>query len=255
MEQKNELLYQQLVKRKAQKTKSIAVLLDPDKFSHPSQVPYAELHAAQPDFVFVGGSGIHHSIDAFVLELKQHLHQPIVLFPGDIEQFSPHADALLLLSLISGRNPDLLIGQHVKAAHSIYQSGIETISTGYVLLQGGKLSSVEKVSHTSPLSVSDIPTLQSTTLAAQLLGMQAIYLEAGSGALNPIPPTCIQAVADLIQLPLIVGGGICSTSQIDTALCAGADVIVVGNHFEQHPADIVPFTHYVHQWKDVRHHS
>ena len=122
MESNKNKLYSYILKQKQQQKKSIAVLLDPDKYSHPEQVPFAEINKAQPDFIFVGGSGINHSIDHFVLTLKQHTNIPIVLFPGDIQQFTPHADALLLLSLVSGRNPDLLIGQHVKAAYTITKS-------------------------------------------------------------------------------------------------------------------------------------
>lgn len=249
MESNKNKLYSYILKQKQQQKKSIAVLLDPDKYSHPEQVPFAEINKAQPDFIFVGGSGINHSIDHFVLTLKQHTNIPIVLFPGDIQQFTPHADALLLLSLVSGRNPDLLIGQHVKAAYTITKSGIETLPTGYILIDGGKQTSVERVSHTQPLPENDPHTILSTALAAQLLGMKLVYLEAGSGAAHAISPSTIHTVANSLSIPLIVGGGIRSTQQIDTALQAGADLIVIGNHFESHPEDIPPFASYVHQWK------
>ena len=241
-------LYQVCLQRQAHRQKAIAVLLDPDKCTTEQRVPYSAIKAAQPDFIFVGGSGINHSIDEFVNQLKQHTSVPVILFPGDCAQFTPRADGLLLLSLVSGRNPDLLIGQHIKAAHSIAQSDVEVISTGYILIQGGKQSSVEKVSHTQPLSEDDTNTITATALAAQLLGMKAIYLEAGSGALHAVSAHTIQAVRNAIHLPLMVGGGICSTEQIDCALNAGADIIVIGNHFEAHPEDIPTFTQHVHQW-------
>lgn len=227
----------------------IAVLLDPDKYTGSEQVPYREIGKAQPDFIFVGGSGINHSIEDFVLALKQHVDIPVVLFPGDVQQFTPHADGLLLLSLISGRNPDLLIGQHVKAACAIATSGVEVLPTGYILVDGGKQSSVERVSQTQPLSEDNPHAILSTALAGQLLGMKLVYLEAGSGAAHAISAATVQTVSEGLSIPLIVGGGIRSIQQIDAALQAGANLVVIGNHFEAHPEDILPFTAYIHQWK------
>ena len=250
MEPNKEQQYTYITAQKNAQRKAIAVLLDPDKYAHPDQVPYSEITKAKPDFIFVGGSGINHSIDDFVLDLKKQLTIPIVLFPGGAQQFSPHADSLLLLSLVSGRNPDLLIGQHIQAAQTIVKSNIEVLPTGYILIDGGNLSSVARVSQTQPISTNDTNLIVSTALAAQLLGMKLIYLEAGSGATHTIPSTIIQTVRQTITLPLIVGGGICSIQQIDTILQAGADIIVIGNHFESHPNDIVPFSHYVHNWSE-----
>lgn len=248
MDSKKDKLYAYILRQKNLRKKMIAVLLDPDKYTG-DELPYGEICKAQPDFIFVGGSGINHSIEDFVSELKQQVDIPVVLFPGDVQQFTPQADGLLLLSLISGRNPDLLIGQHVKAACAIATSGVEVLPTGYILVDGGKQSSVERVSRTQPLSEDDPRTILSTALAGQLLGMKLVYLEAGSGAAHAISATTIQTVSTGLSIPLIVGGGIRSIQQIDTALQAGADLLVVGNHFEAHPEDILPFTAYVHQWK------
>ncbi len=201
------------------------------------------------DFFFVGGSGLNHSIDTFVQQLKSSIEYrasnieqpPIVLFPGSVEQFTPEADCLLFLSLLSGRNAEMLIGQQVRAARKVRQSGIETISMGYILVDGGKLSSVEKASGTHAIPANEVDTIVDTALAGELLGMQLIYLEAGSGAHTPIAPSTIQAVREAIDLPLIVGGGICTIEQMNAAFNAGADLVVIGNHFEQHPEEIWQF--------------
>ena len=220
--------------------KLFAVLIDPEKCSGDSLLNFISLvNKAKPDFIFVGGSQLRHSIDEAVIVIKEHSSIPVVLFIGNAVQFSPNADAMLVLSLISGRNPDFLIGQHVECAIEIKKSGIEAIPTGYVLVGRGQRTAVETVSGTDALS--DTETIVRTAIAGELLGQRLIYLEAGSGAQSPVYDGVIAAVRDSVATPLIVGGGIRSTGMIEKALVAGADLIVVGNHLENTPSDIVPF--------------
>ncbi len=234
------------------KKKMLAVLLDPEKTpisSLPSLCTY--LNQSSVDFIFIGGSTDSTSIDTFVRTLKKEfavqssplyggIRGGLVLFPGSLHQFTPEADALLFLSLLSGRNPEMLIGSQVRAARRVRQSGIETISMGYILIDGGRLSSVEKASDTRAIPSTDINQIIDTAIAAELLGMQSVYLEAGSGAANPVSPDTIREVRKNISIPLIVGGGICTPEQMKAAYQAGADIVVIGNHFEQHPEQI-PF--------------
>lgn len=220
--------------------KLFAVLIDPEKCRDSKLISFVELiNKAKPDLIFIGGSQLKESIDNAVVHIKQHSTIPVVLFIGDAIQFSPNADAILFLSLISGRNPDLLIGQHVASAKSIKQSGIETIATGYILVNGGMATSVEKISKTS--SLSDSSEIVSTAIAGEMLGQHLLYLEAGSGAQHPVKHTIISEVRANVDIPLIVGGGLRNTNMIKEALLAGADIIVVGNHLEQHPEDLTAF--------------
>lgn len=242
-------IYQLIQEKKAAGQKMLAVLLDPDKCSNVGQTLFECISNARPDFVFVGGSVVDGSVDNLVRTLKQYLSFPVVLFPGDARQFTPNADALLLLSLISGRNPDLLIGQHVNAAMAIKRSSIEVIPTGYILIDGGRLSAVERVSHTQPLPADCPEMVVATAVAAQLLGMQMVYLEAGSGALTSVSPEIIKAVSSELSIPLVVGGGIRTIEQINNALSAGADLLVIGNHFEAHPEDMLPFAETVRSYR------
>lgn len=242
-------IYQLIQEKKAAGQKMLAVLLDPDKCSNVGQTLFECISNARPDFVFVGGSVVDGSVDNLVRSLKQRLPFPVLLFPGDARQFTPNADALLLLSLISGRNPDLLIGQHVNAAMAIKRSSIEVIPTGYILIDGGRLSAVERVSHTQPLPADCPEMVVVTAVAAQLLGMQMVYLEAGSGALTSVSPEIIEAVSSELSIPLVVGGGIRTIEQINNALSAGADLLVIGNHFEAHPEDMLPFAEAVRSYR------
>lgn len=227
--------------------KLFAVLIDPEKCSGDSLLNFVSLvNKAKPDFIFVGGSQLRHSIDEAVIVIKEHSSIPVVLFIGNAVQFSPNADAMLVLSLISGRNPDFLIGQHVECAVEIKKSGIEAIPTGYVLVGRGQRTAVETVSGTDALS--DTETIVRTAIAGELLGQRLIYLEAGSGAQSPVYDGIIAAVRDNVATPLIVGGGIRSTGMIDKALVAGADLIVVGNHLENTPLDIIPFVETVRRY-------
>ena len=236
-------VYEQILIAKAIGRKLLAVLLDPDKQDRQENVVRL-IDGGGVDMVFVGGSGYSRPVDDYVGSLRRQLsayncHCPVVLFPGDICQFSPEADALLFLSLISGRNADLLVGRHVRAAKAVRESGIETIPMGYILVDGGRVSATERVTGTIPLQSEE--EIVSTALAGEMLGQRLIYLEAGSGAKRPVSVSVISSVSKALRVPLIVGGGIRSTEQLKNAASAGADLLVVGNHFETHPEDIPLF--------------
>jgi putative glycerol-1-phosphate prenyltransferase len=217
--------------------KQMAVLVDPDK----SDVEYLDRLLEQAalggvDFFFVGGSFLKEAhTDRAVMYLKKHSEIPVLLFPGSPAQVSNHADGILLLSLISGRNPDLLIGRHVEAAPKLLAAGIEILPTGYMLIDGGRGTSVSYISHTLPIPADKEEIAAFTALAGVQLGLKLIYLDAGSGALYSIPSKLIRAVRKLVEVPIIVGGGIRSVAQMQDAWQAGADIVVVGNAFEKNP--------------------
>lgn len=221
--------------------KMLAVLIDPEK-ADVSRLDSlcARLNEGQPDFIFVGGS-TGTQIEQVVVSLKQHTDIPVVLFPGNVSQFTPTADALLVLSLLSSRNPAFLIGAQVKAARKILDSGIDTLSVGYILVDGGRRSSVERATGSEPLTKTE--EILNTAIAAELLGFRSVYLEAGSGASTPVSVNTIRAVRECLRVPLIVGGGIRTTEQMLDAFAAGADLVVIGNHFESHPEQIPLFCH------------
>lgn len=228
---------QQIRTAQAQSRKMLALLIDPEKQSSVQALyPFLSL----PDLIFVGGS-TGNQCDTCVEELRKHTSQPIVLFPGNITQFTAKADALLFLSVLTSRLPQLLIEPHIQMATTILQSGIETIPMGYLLIDGGRKSSVEIATNTQSVPQTDISTIVQTAVAGQLLGKQLIYLEAGSGAKTPVSSDIIHAVRKQLQVPLIVGGGICTPEAMIRAFDAGADIVVIGNHFEQHPDEIGDF--------------
>ncbi|MBP5318448.1 MAG: geranylgeranylglyceryl/heptaprenylglyceryl phosphate synthase [Paludibacteraceae bacterium] len=214
--------------------RQLAILIDPDKQLSTTGRLVDLMSVNPPDFVFVGGS-TGAVADEFVATLKSRVQAPIVLFPGNPCQLSEQADALLFLSLLSGRNPEMLIGQQVAAAARLRGSRLQIIPTGYLLVDGGRKSTVEKVSGTSPIARTDVELAVNTAYAGQLLGMQAIYLEAGSGAAEPVPVEMIRAVRQAIGIRLIVGGGLRSRKDAEAAWSAGADTVVVGNVLEQDP--------------------
>ncbi len=223
--------------------KMLAVLVDPDKCDDAHlQRLLALLKLHTPDYVFVGGSQLKISFSHLIETFKSELQIPVILFPGDATQFSPNADALLFLSLISGRNPEYLIGQHISAAIPIHKSGLEVIPVGYMLIDGAKKSAVEYISNTQPIPRDKNEIALSTALAGQLLGLKAIYLEAGSGAQMPVPAAMIQYVKQQISIPLIVGGGIRTSEQLQSTFDAGADLVVIGNVLENEPDKIELFT-------------
>ncbi len=230
-------IYQSLLEKKQQQRKSLAVLIDPDKSNLTRLEQSVSLcEKAAVDFFFVGSSLLlHDGLERCVQFIKKYSTIPVVLFPGNRFQICKEADAILLLSLISGRNPELLIGQHVQAAAQLKNSGLEIIPTGYVLIDGGKLTSVHYVSQTLPIPAEKNDIAISTALAGEMLGLKAIYLEAGSGAQHPVQEEMIAAVRKNISVPLIVGGGIRSGEAAYQTCKAGADILVVGNGFEDKP--------------------
>jgi phosphoglycerol geranylgeranyltransferase len=207
------------------------VLLDPDDFSPAQGASLAkQAEGAGVDALLVGGSLIHtHLFDKFVAAVKKAVRLPVILFPGDATQLSCHADAVLFLSLISGRNPVNLISEHVKAAPLIRDFGIEPISTAYMLVESGTITSVEFMSNTRPLPANKPKIAAAHALAAQYMGMKMVYLEAGSGAKHPVPDEMISYVKSILDIPLIVGGGIRDAATARQKLASGADIIVTGN--------------------------
>lgn len=221
--------------------KSFAVLLDPDKVEL-SSFPFmlAESVRYGVDFFFVGGSLItRYAADEIIAAIHKHTHIPAILFPGNSLHIEPSADAILFLSLISGRNPDLLIGQHVVAAPLLKRSNLEVLPTGYMLVESGRSTTVSYISNTTPIPHDKPSVAACTAMAGELLGLQLMYLDAGSGAQNPVSPEMIAAVRKSVDTPIIVGGGINSVVKAQAALEAGADVIVVGNGIEKNP-DLLP---------------
>jgi phosphoglycerol geranylgeranyltransferase len=230
--------YSVLRESKEAGSKKLAVLIDPDSISNEADlVSLCALSNEQgADMILVGGSLITNGyFERCVKVIKANTKLPVLLFPGSIMQISHEADAILFLSLISGRNPELLIGKHVLAAPQLKQSGIEVIPTGYMLIDGGRITSVSYMSGTTPLPA-DKPSIAATTaLAGEMLGLKLIYMDAGSGAQHPVPASVIHAVRSQVNAPIFVGGGICTPEQAIRACEAGADVIVVGNAFEKDP--------------------
>lgn len=226
----------------------IAVLVDPDKQSQTELLDLVKAAVrCRVDYFFVGGSLLlENNLPATVKIIKAHCTIPVVLFPGSNYQLCEEADALLLLSLISGRNPEYLIGQHVVAAPMIKESGIEAIPTGYLLIDGGKISTTSYITQTVPIPADKPDVAVATAMAGEQLGLKLIYLEAGSGAAQPVSAAMISAVKKNVSLPLIVGGGIRSGAQAEVACQAGADIIVVGNVLEKEPELLMELALAVH---------
>ena len=228
-------IYQSLTDRKSQSKKSFAVLVDPDKVNDNSVEDLIQLSLdAEVDYFLVGGSLVISSyLDECVQLIKRSCDIPVILFPGSPSQVSKYADALLYLSLISGRNPELLIGQHVVSAPFVKKSGLEIMSTGYMVIDGGAPTTVSYISNASPLPADKNEIAMCTAMAGEMLGMKLIYMDAGSGAKKAISETMIEKVAACIEVPLIVGGGITTAEKAYLNCKAGADVIVVGNAIEK----------------------
>lgn len=213
--------------------KLLAILIDPDKQTIEALPEFIQLvNASVISHIFIGGSTVEaERTERLVLELRTLTSLPLILFPGDVTQLTEAADAVLFLSLISGDNPEYLIGKHRKSAAVLRNSDLEIIPTGYVLIESGKETAVQRVTKTKPLEMCNT-TIADTTKAGELLGMQLIYLEAGSGAINPVSSRVIRYVKNDLNIPLIVGGGIRCTQQLDDAYKAGADLVVIGTAFE-----------------------
>jgi putative glycerol-1-phosphate prenyltransferase len=235
MQASSHTVYKELLDRRAAGKKSFAVLVDPDKTQIDQVGELIEkCVSAEVDFLLVGGSLVVSThLEELVLSIKAQTKIPVILFPGSPSQVTPAADALLYLSLISGRNPELLIGQHVISAPLVKKSGLEIISTGYMVVDGGLPTTVSYISNANPLPSNKNEIAVCTALAGEMLGMKLIYLDAGSGALMPIPTEMIKAVSEQISIPLIVGGGITTPEKAAANCRAGADLIVVGNAIEK----------------------
>ncbi len=240
-----------LAESRKQGKKSIAILIDPDKAEDPSRLLHLINLASENcvDFFFVGGSLITTSnLSSVIRTIKENVAIPVILFPGNSMQIDASADALLFLSLISGRNPELLIGQHVVAAPIIRNTKLEVIPTGYLLINSGRTTSVAYISNTTPIPDDKYSLAACTAMAGELLGLQSIYLDAGSGAEKEIRARMISTVRKAVTVPLIVGGGINTSHKAFTALEAGADMIVIGNALEKKPNLLIEVADKVYGW-------
>ena len=228
--------------------KRLAVLIDPDKPSDAQMLSIIEkANAADVDFFFVGGSLlVTDSLDHCIKLIKANSNIPVLIFPGNSLQISKYCDGFLLLSLISGRNPEMLIGRHVIAAPYLKLYGNEIIPTGYMLIDSGKATSVSYMSDTTPIPHDKDDIAMCTAIAGEMLGLKLIYLEAGSGALMPVSTSMITKVSQMIKVPLIVGGGIKTPEMAADAVKAGADIIVIGTAFEKEPAMLKRFAEAIH---------
>lgn len=241
-------IYTSLAEDKKVGRKSFAVLIDPDKVNPGKmETVIRQSMEAHVDYFFLGGSlVVTDNMDECILQIKRFCDIPVVLFPGNPNQLSRHADALLYLSLISGRNADLLIGQHVISAPVVRQSGIEVIATGYMVIDGGAPTTVSYISNAAPIPADKDDIAMCTAMAGEMLGKQLIYMDAGSGARIPITESMIHRVAGNISAPLIIGGGIKDPEKAYRNCKAGADVIVVGNAIEKGEALVKDIADAVH---------
>jgi len=228
------MLYPQILVAKKQNKKQIAILLDPDKIEiNKLSIICDKINKTPATLVFIGGSSFEGKhLDQLIAKIKTQIKLPIVLFPGNPSQISAEADAILFLMLLSGRNPDYLIEHQVNAVPILAKTNLEIISTGYILIESGHQTAVERVSKTKPLSRTNLEYVAQTAKAGQYIGNKLIYLEAGSGAQNAVPLEMIKKVSNTISIPLLVGGGIRSKKQIEEAFKNGADIVVIGTAFE-----------------------
>jgi len=218
--------------------KALAVLLDPDKLKNPIELRslLSLINNSKVDFILVGGSLlVEDNFHACLKEIKKSTILPVILFPGSPTQISSEADAILFLSLISGRNPELLIGQHVVAAPLLSKMDIEILPTGYMLVDCGKPTTASYISQTLPIPWNKPEIAAATAMAGQMLGLKCMYLDGGSGAEKPVSVSMIRAVRESTHIPLIVGGGIRNEEQAAAAYAAGADLVVIGTAFEEEP--------------------
>lgn len=238
------MFYQKIVQNKASHKKILGVLIDPDKYTNEmlnTVIGYAQ--QTKVSFFLIGGSLVSKNVNDTIQYIKEKSGLPVFLFPGNLLQLCDQADGILLLSLISGRNPEYLIGNHIHAAPFLRKSGMEIIPTGYMLVDTGKRTSVEYISNTFPIPNNKTDIAVATAMAGEMLGMKLIYLEGGSGAQEPINSKIISEVKSNISIPLIVGGGIRNAEQASDILSAGADCIIIGNAIENNPKllfDIAP---------------
>jgi phosphoglycerol geranylgeranyltransferase len=227
-------IYQEILKSKSEKKKLLAILLDPDKLNVAQLSLLVDKIIQSPaTHLFVGGSSFNGThLDEFIIQLKSKTNLPILLFPGNPSQISNQADGILFLTLLSGRNPDYLIEHQINAVPILKKTKLEIISTGYILIESGSETAVERVTQTKPLDRNNSDYVVQTAQAGELIGNKLMYLEAGSGAQFPVPTEMISKVANAVFIPLLVGGGIRSKKEIDAAYNAGADLVVIGTAFE-----------------------
>jgi putative glycerol-1-phosphate prenyltransferase len=245
--QKN--IYGDILKSKKEGRKLFAVLIDPDKFETTEAIEQA--NAANVDIIMVGGSLLSNgNFENAIQSIKKHTSIPVIIFPGNHLQISKNADAILLLSLISGRNPELLIGKHVVAAPLLKSSGLEIMSTGYLLVESGKQTAASYMSNTNPIPYEKDDIAACTALAGEQLGLSMIYMDAGSGAMNPVSAGMISKVSGSLSVPLIIGGGINSPEKALLACEAGADIVVVGNAIENDLSLIARLSTAIHSFKN-----
>lgn len=231
-------IYQNILLAKQHGKQLLAVLIDPEKTTI-VQIPTLVklIHQSIATHIFVGGStDQHNTIEPIIIALKKATLLPIIIFPGSANQVTNKADGILFLSLISGRNPEYLIEQQVQSAIQIKESSLEVLPTGYILVDGGKESAVERVSSSTPICQTNSELILRTALAGEFSGKKIIYLEAGSGAKTPVKSSIISLVKENLTIPLIIGGGIQTVHQLTTAYAAGADLVVIGTAFEKDPA-------------------
>jgi phosphoglycerol geranylgeranyltransferase len=228
-------LYNKLLQNKTKGYKSFAVLLDPDKLDEESCMKLVNLGLeSKIDYFFVGGSLLtNYNLTSLISIIKKHSKIPVILFPGSYLQIDNSADGILLLSLISGRNPDYLIGQHVTAAPILKKSKLEVLPTGYMLIDCGKQTTVSYISNTTPIPYDKPSVAVCTAMAGEMLGLKLLYLDGGSGAQMPVSTKMISAVRESVEIPIIVGGGINTPEKALQALTAGADLVVIGNGIEK----------------------
>lgn len=226
------MIYQELYKIKSD-DKRFGLLIDPENYNNEQLAKtIKEANKAGVDYIFLGGSLLSKSIEPSARIIKENTTRPLILFPGNLMQISEEADGILLLSLISGRNPDLLVGNHVLAAKRLKSSKLEIIPTGYILIEGGNTTAVEYISNTKPIPAKQTDIIVSTAIAGELLGHKMIYLESGSGASNSLDSKTIKEVKNHISIPLIIGGGLKEPSDIKRVSNAGANIVIVGNAIE-----------------------
>lgn len=246
-------IYKQWLDRKKKDEKSLAVLVDPDKVNATHLLQLIN-HASRGfiDYFFVGGSLlVNNQLSTVIDELKKNTNVPVILFPGSTLQVNTEADGILFLSLISGRNPELLIGKHVEVAPIIHQSNLEVIATGYMIIESGKATSASYMSNTQGIPYDKPEIAACTAMAGQLLGLQCNYLEAGSGAINSVSCEMISQVAKSTHTPLIVGGGIKDKETAKVIGEAGADILVIGTRIEQDPSIIEDIFHTIKNTKTI----
>ena len=234
-------LYKNILISKKQSKKLFAILIDPDKQKNSDLLLIIKnANKSKVNYFFVGGSLlINDNLNDCIKTIKENSKIPVILFPGNTMQINPKADGILFLSLISGRNPDLLIGKQVISAPILKQTELEIISTGYMLIDSGKATTASYMSNTVPIPREKNAIATSTAIAGQYLGMKLIYMDGGSGAEQPITKDMIKEVSNCIDIPLIIGGGICNVKKAIENCEAGADLIVVGNAIEKDPSLIL----------------